>query len=160
LKVDIIAVGRMKSGPEKELCGRYVERFSQTARILGIGPLRIVELVESPARRAEDRKSEEAKGIATHLPEGAYLAALDERGTTFSSQSFAERLGRLRDEGRKQIQFLVGGADGLDPALRRRADLALSFGAMTLPHQLVRILLAEQLYRAASILAGHPYHRE
>jgi 23S rRNA (pseudouridine1915-N3)-methyltransferase len=160
LKIDIIAVGRMKSGPEKDLCARYVERFMQSAKALGLGPLRMLEVAEGPARRAEDRKAEEAKAICVNIIEGAFLVALDERGTSISSQHFADRIARQRDDGRKHMQFLIGGADGIDPDLRSRADLVISFGAMTMPHQLVRLLLAEQLYRAASIIAGHPYHRE
>jgi 23S rRNA (pseudouridine1915-N3)-methyltransferase len=119
----------------------------------------VSELIESRAGSASARKTEEAKAIAAQAAEGV-LVALDERGKTLGSEDFAKRLLRWRDDGKPAVSFVIGGADGLDPALAARADLALSFSPLTWPHQLVRIMLAEQLYRATTILSGHPYHRE
>jgi 23S rRNA (pseudouridine1915-N3)-methyltransferase len=159
MRIDIIAVGRLKAGPEVELHARYVERFAALARNIGLSGPKVSELVESQAKRDADRKAEEAKAMAGLMDANAYLVAMDERGSHLTSESFANRIGRQRDDGRKLMQFLIGGADGLDESIRQRADLVLAFGAMTLPHQLLRVVLAEQLYRASTILAGHPYHR-
>lgn len=160
VKIDIIAVGRMKSGPERDLCDRYQERFNASGKALSLGPVKVMELAESQARRAEDRKAEEARLVLAEVDPVASVIALDERGAHLASAAFASRISRQRDEGRKKLLFIIGGADGLDETVRSRADLVLSFGAMTMPHQLVRIVLCEQLYRAASIISGHPYHRE
>jgi 23S rRNA (pseudouridine1915-N3)-methyltransferase len=160
VKIDIIAVGRMKSGPERDLCGRYQERFNASAKALSLGPVKVIELAESQARRAEDRKAEEARMILSEIDPVAFVIALDERGAHMTSAAFASQIARQRDEGRKKTQYVIGGADGLDEIVRTRCSLVLSFGAMTMPHQLVRLVLSEQLYRAASIISGHPYHRE
>jgi 23S rRNA (pseudouridine1915-N3)-methyltransferase len=160
MKLLIAAVGRLKDGPERELAARYAERAAQTGRALALGPVEFREIPESRAKRPEDRKREEATALAPVFAAGAVLVALDETGKTLSSSEFAERLGRWRDDGAPSVQFVIGGADGLDPALVKSAALVLGFGRMTWPHQIVRVLLAEQIYRAATILAGHPYHRE
>jgi 23S rRNA (pseudouridine1915-N3)-methyltransferase len=125
---------------------------------MALGPIDIVELDESRARRPEDRKRDEGERLAAAAGQAAILA-LDEEGSVLSSQDFALRLGQWRDGGTQALAAMIGGPDGLDPALRRKAVLTLSLGRMTWPHQIARILLAEQLYRAATILAGHPYHR-
>ncbi|TCM77805.1 23S rRNA (pseudouridine(1915)-N(3))-methyltransferase RlmH [Rhodovulum steppense] len=155
MRLHLCAVGRLRSGPERALVDDYAARFDRTGRALGLGPLTVVEI--------EDRKgggpAAEAALLARALPEGAALCALDERGQMLSSPDFAALLARWRDSGRSAAAFLIGGADGLDPALRARADTALSFGPMVWPHMLARAMLAEQLYRAAQILAGTPYHR-
>ncbi|AEI92115.1 23S rRNA (pseudouridine(1915)-N(3))-methyltransferase RlmH [Roseobacter litoralis] len=155
MRIHIIAVGRLRAGPEKDLIDDYLTRFARSGRPLGLGPARIVEV--------EDRKnggmSNEAVLLRRALPDGALIAVLDERGRVESSPDFAGRLGGWRDQGRGDLAFVIGGADGIDPALRAEADFALSFGKMVWPHMLVRVMLAEQLYRAASILAGAPYHR-
>ncbi|GIT87414.1 23S rRNA (pseudouridine(1915)-N(3))-methyltransferase RlmH [Roseobacter sp. OBYS 0001] len=155
MRIHIIAVGRLRAGPEKDLIDDYLTRFARSGRPLGLGPARIVEV--------EDRKnggmSNEAVLLRRALPDGALIAVLDERGRVESSPDFAGRLGGWRDQGRGDLAFVIGGADGIDPALRAEADFALSFGKMVWPHMLVRVMLAEQLYRAASIMAGAPYHR-
>jgi 23S rRNA (pseudouridine1915-N3)-methyltransferase len=159
MRIDIIAVGRLKVGPENALYTRYAERFSALSRGLGLSGLRLVELPESQARRDADRRSEEARAFLSAIEEGNVVVALDERGQAQTSVQFSERMGRQRDAGKKAFQFLIGGADGFDETVRQRADHMMSMGAMTMPHQLLRIVLAEQIYRAATILAGHPYHR-
>jgi 23S rRNA (pseudouridine1915-N3)-methyltransferase len=153
------AVGRLKAGPERELAERYRERLDAIGRGLALGPLSIVEIDESRARRPEDRRADEAERLVKAIGD-ATLVVLDETGRALDSPTFAARLGRWRDDGVATLAFLIGGADGHDPAILSRASLVLSFGAMTWPHQIARLLLAEQLYRAATILAGHPYHRE
>ncbi|MCZ0813717.1 MAG: 23S rRNA (pseudouridine(1915)-N(3))-methyltransferase RlmH [Pseudomonadota bacterium] len=155
MRVHICAVGRVKTGPERDLIDDYMTRFDRTGRPLGLGPISM--------REVEDRKgggrAGEAALLERGLPDGALIAALDERGTVMSSPDFARRLAGWRDEGRGDLAFIIGGADGIAPELRARADFSLSFGAMVWPHLLARAMLAEQLYRAASILAGSPYHR-
>ena len=155
MRVHIIAVGRLRAGPEKDLIDDYLKRFDRSGRSLGLGPVRVVEV--------DDRKgggmTGEADVLRRAIPDGALLAVLDERGRLESSPDFAQRLGNWRDQGRGDLALVIGGADGIDPTLRAQADFALSFGKMVWPHMLVRVMLAEQLYRAASILAGAPYHR-
>ncbi|WP_420818565.1 23S rRNA (pseudouridine(1915)-N(3))-methyltransferase RlmH [Paracoccus endophyticus] len=156
LRVRIAAVGRLAArAPERALIDDYLARFAQTGRALGLGPAEVVEVED---RRGGGRLAEAAL-LGRAVPEGAAVIALDERGRLLSSPDFAAALGRWRDDGRSDAVALIGGADGLDPALRDRADLVVSFGAMVWPHMLARVMLAEQLYRAATILAGSPYHR-
>ncbi len=122
--------------------------------------MKLIEIAESRGRRGEDRIREEAAGLGAAIPENAAIVALDARGKALSSTDLAGRLERWRDRGTPAIIFLIGGADGLAERLGGRAELALGFGAATWPHQLVRIMLLEQIYRAMTILSGHPYHRE
>lgn len=159
MRLVIAAVGRMKAGPERELVGRYLERAGQVGRSIGLGPPEIVELDESRGRRPDDRKRDEAAALAAAIDPRLVIAALDEGGRSTSSEAFAADLGRRRDDGAAGVAFVIGGADGLAPDFLARAEMRIAFGAMTWPHQIVRVLLAEQLYRAATILAGHPYHR-
>ncbi len=159
MQVVLLAVGRLKNGPERELCARYAERFTRSGRGVALD-LVMREIDESGAKRAADRQHDEARLIAAACPADAALIAWDERGKALTSAGFAAELGSRRDQGQRSIAMAIGGADGLSPALRDKAALVLSFGQLTLPHQLARVLLLEQLYRAASILAGHPYHRE
>lgn len=159
MRIDVIAVGRLKAGPEAELAARYAERITGLSRGLGLSGLKVLELPESQGRRDTDRKTDEGKAILALLDPPAFVIALDERGRSPTSQDFADRIGRQRDESRKAMHFVIGGADGLDDAVRGRADWLISFGAMTMPHQIVRVLLLEQIYRACTILSGHPYHR-
>jgi 23S rRNA (pseudouridine1915-N3)-methyltransferase len=154
----LLAVGRLKSGPERELVERYRQRIDSMGRGLGFAGLDVVELPESRARRDDDRRAEEASGLLERAG-SSVLVVFDERGKSPSSEALAERIRRWRDEGRASLACIVGGPDGLDPGLRQRADLVVSFGALTMPHQIVRALVAEQLYRALTIIAGHPYHR-
>ena len=155
MRIHICAVGRLRAGPEKSLIDDYLTRFDRTGRALGLGPARLVEV--------EDRKGggmeAEADLLRNAVPKGAVICALDERGKVMTSPDFANRLGRWRDDGRGDVAFVIGGADGIAPGLRAEADMALSFGQMVWPHMLARVMLSEQLYRAASILAGSPYHR-
>ncbi len=160
MKIVIAAIGRLKDGPERLLAARYAERAAKTGRAMALGPLDIRELPESRAARPADRKREEGAALASLIAPGNPVIVLDETGKSLPSADFAARLGRWRDDGAACVHFLIGGADGLDPALVKRADLVLSFGSQTWPHQIVRVLLAEQIYRAATILSGHPYHRE
>lgn len=158
MRLALIAVGRLKDGPERDLCARYQERATGLSRGLGFSGPDIVEIPESRARRSEERRSDEARLIAERLPPGLVIA-LDERGGSISSEAFADKLGAARDAGTPAATLLIGGADGLAEELRARAGLVLCFGALTIPHQIVRALALEQLYRAMTIMAGHPYHR-
>ncbi len=155
MRLHLCAVGRLRAGPERDLIDDYVQRFDRTGRPLGLGPLTEHEV--------EDKRgggmAAEGDLLARAVPQGAVLAVLDERGRVLSSPDFAAQLAKWRDGGRQDVAFVIGGADGIDAALRDRADFALSFGKMVWPHMLVRVMLAEQLYRAATILGGGPYHR-
>jgi len=155
MKFRIVAVGRMKAGPERELYDHYAARVRPAIAMTEIEEKRPLSSAELKAREAELLLAalDEAKGKRA-------VVALDEKGKTFSSRDFAQRLQRFEDDGAQEIVFLVGGADGHGDAVLKRADLKLSLGAMTWPHLLVRGMLAEQLYRAQQILAGHPYHRD
>ena len=159
MRLVVIAIGRLKQGPERELSDRYRKRFDEIGRKLGFRGLDILEIPESRARDASARSAEEAAAILAAIPEKSVLVALDERGQNLDSTVFARHLGRWRDEAVANTIFVIGGADGLSPELRRKAKLAIAFGSATWPHQMVRVMLLEQLYRAATILAGHPYHR-
>jgi len=158
MRMTIAAVGRMKAGPEREMVARYLDRAVGGGKPLALTGFDVIELTESRSSAAASRKAEEAKALKAALPEGI-VVALDERGKSVASEAFARQIGRWRDDGRPAASFVIGGADGLDPDFVARADLVLSFSPLTWPHQLVRIMLAEQLYRATTILAGHPYHR-
>lgn len=159
MRITIVSIGRIKAGADRDLLARYVDRARKGGPSLGLSGPEIIELAESRAQRAAERKEAEAQALLAAMPERCVLIALDERGKTMPSEDFATRIGRWRDDGISDLVFAIGGADGHGTALLQRADMKLSFGAMTWPHQLVRILLAEQIYRATSILAGHPYHR-
>jgi len=159
MRLMLISIGRLKQGPERELAERYRERFDDIGRKLGFRGLEIHELPESRARDAATRINEEATAIAALIPDKSVLVALDERGSNIDSATFARHLGRWRDESVPHNVFVIGGADGLSPDLRRKAKLTMAFGAATWPHQMVRVMLLEQIYRSATILAGHPYHR-
>jgi 23S rRNA (pseudouridine1915-N3)-methyltransferase len=159
MRLVVIAIGRLKQGPERELAERYRTRFDDIGRKLGFRGLEIHEISESRARDAATRMAEEATAISAAIPEKCVLVTLDQHGHNVDSVAFARHLGRWRDQSTANTVFVMGGADGLSPDLRRRENLAIAFGAATWPHQMVRVMLLEQLYRAATILAGHPYHR-
>jgi len=159
MRLVVVAVGRMKAGPERELVSRYLERAAAGGKALGLSGFTTTEISESRASSSAARKAEEARAIAAALPDNALVIALDERGKSLDSQGLTRRIETWRDAGKPALAFIIGGADGLDPAFSARADLVLSFSPLTWPHQLVRIMLAEQLYRVTTILAGHPYHR-
>src|SRR5690606_26442006 len=158
MRITIAAIGRMKSGPERELVSRYLDRATGGGKAMALTGFDVIELPESRASSAATRKAEEAKALRASLPEGV-LVMLDERGKAVTSETFANQIGRWRDDGRPAVSFVIGGADGIDPDFVRSADLTISFSPMVWPHQLVRIMLAEQLYRTTTILSGHPYHR-
>jgi 23S rRNA (pseudouridine1915-N3)-methyltransferase len=155
LRLHVCAVGRLRAGPERDLTDDYYTRFDRTGRALGLGPVSEIEV--------EDKKNlgmaAEAVLLERAIPNGALIATLDERGRVMTSPEFAEQMARWRDGGRQDVAFVIGGADGIDPSLRAKADFSLSFGKMVWPHMLVRVMLAEQIYRAATILGGGPYHR-
>ena len=159
MKLDVLAIGRLKAGPERDLVTRYSERLRALGRGIGFDGPRLVECAESPARRDVDRKQEEARALLAEIREGYRVVTFDERGAALDSGQFAALLGDWRDSGVAGAAFLIGGADGLDPVFREKSAKVLAFGTMTLPHQLVRVLVLEQLYRAGTILSGHPYHR-
>ena len=159
MRLIVISIGRLKQGPERELAERYRERFDDIGRKLGFRGLEIHEIPESRARDAATRMTEEAAAISAAIPDKSTLVALDERGDNLDSTTLARHLERWRDDSVPCAVFLIGGADGLSAELSRRAKVRLAFGKATWPHQIVRILLLEQIYRAGTILAGHPYHR-
>lgn len=159
MRITVFAVGRMKAGAERELADRYFDRFAKAGNSLGFDFQGVSEIAESRGQTVDSRKIEEAARLFEALDTGAGLILLDERGKALSSEDFAGQLACLRDDGKRQLIIAIGGPDGHDPRLRQRADLVLALGSLTWPHQLVRVLVAEQLYRAATILSGHPYHR-
>jgi 23S rRNA (pseudouridine1915-N3)-methyltransferase len=150
VKIALIAVGRARRDPAADLFDHYIGRIRATFDVR--------EIAEAKGNTAAERMEREAKAVLTAVPKGAYVIALDPRGQALASEAFAALLGRLNDEARP-IAFLIGGADGFDEAVRATADMVLSFGVLTWPHLMVRVMLAEQIYRAETILAGHPYHR-
>ena len=159
MRVQLLCVGRLKEEAERAIVDRYLQRFRQIAGPLGFGVVSVSELVESRARTAGERKAAEAAELRRRMPAAARLVALDENGKTIGSADFARFLAEMRDGGVRDVAFIIGGPDGLDKTLVAEAALTLSFGRMTLPHGLARAVFAEQLYRAATILSGHPYHR-
>ena len=161
MKITLICIGRLKEDAEQRIVVRYTERFQQTGAQAGFPALSIVELPESRAASAKARKAAEAEELRKKIASGSPVIALDERGTTLTSTEFAEKLGAWRDNsGVKNLAIVIGGPDGLDAGLVKEARLVLSLGRLTMPHGLARAVLAEQLYRVATILTGHPYHRE
>lgn len=159
MRLTVIAIGRLKQGPERDLAERYRARFDDIGRKLGFRGLDVHDIAESRSRDTATRIAEEAAAITALIPEKSILVALDERGDNIDSAAFARHLGRWRDESIPGTVFVIGGADGLSPDLQRRAKLRIAFGKATWPHQMVRVMLLEQIYRAATILSGHPYHR-
>jgi 23S rRNA (pseudouridine1915-N3)-methyltransferase len=159
VRIIVIAVGRLKQGPERALAEDYRKRAQAIGRTLGVREIEIIEIRESRAHDAERRRIEESIAIANIIPERAATVILDQRGENLDSAALAALLREWRAQDRAAVCFIVGAADGLAASLFERAQFRLAFGAATWPHQLVRIMLLEQLYRAASIIAGHPYHR-
>ena len=159
MRLVVAAIGRLKDGPERELAERFRKRAAQSGRNIGFRDVDVVEVRESRARDVGKRMIEESIALTSIIPDRAITIILDERGESLDSATLASRLGRWRDDGRPATIFIIGGDDGLAPALRDKASLKLAFGAATWPHQLVRVMLLEQIYRAISILSGHPYHR-
>ncbi|NKX45212.1 23S rRNA (pseudouridine(1915)-N(3))-methyltransferase RlmH [Roseicyclus persicicus] len=155
MKVHVCAVGRLRGGPEQQLIDDYLARFDRTGRALGLTSGGVTEVED----RKGGGKPAEAELLRRAVPKGAALWVLDERGETLTSPDFAARLAAQRDAGQGDLAICIGGADGLAADLCAEASLAVSLGRMVWPHMLVRVMLAEQLYRAASILSGGPYHR-
>ena len=160
MRLTLIAIGRLKSGPDRELCNRYWDRLTKQGRSLGLTSGQIIELNESRSDTVEQRKADEAKTILGKAPSGARIVALDESGKQQSSSQFATFLRTAQEDAVPDLCFVIGGPDGQGDALLHAAETTLSLGRFTLPHGLARIVLAEQLYRATTIIAGHPYHRE
>lgn len=159
MRLTLLAVGRLKNGPERELLTRYADRAAAMCRPNGFAGLTLREVDEGHGRGAPERMREETRRLSAELPDGTLVFALDERGSSLSSPDFARALGEARDAGRAGAAVLVGGPDGLDPSWRTGSARLVAYGAATFPHGLVRVLAAEQIYRALTILAGHPYHR-
>lgn len=159
MRLLVAAVGRFKDTAERELLAKYGRRFEDLGKGLGLGPISWHEIGESRAAAVARRCAEEGAALLKLARGADAMVALDERGKALSSAAFAKYLARQRDDGKRTMALLIGGPDGLAPDVREAAHLVLSLGPMTLPHALARIVLAEQLYRAATILAGHPYHR-
>ena len=159
MRIIVAAIGRLKRGPETELSARYAKRAAQTGRGLGLREVEIVEIRESRAAEPDKRMIEESIALANVIPAGSAAVLLDSRGENLDSAALASRLAQWRGEDRSAAVFIIGGPDGLAASLTQQADLRLAFGAATWPHQMVRVMLLEQLYRATTILTGHPYHR-
>jgi 23S rRNA (pseudouridine1915-N3)-methyltransferase len=159
MRIVVAAIGRLKQGPETELTERYRKRAAQTGRSLGLRDVEIVEIRESRAEDAGKRMIEESIALANIIPQGAAVVRLDPRGDSLDSAAIANQLSQWRAAARPAVVFMIGGPDGLAASLADKADVKLAFGAATWPHQIVRVMLLEQLYRATTILTGHPYHR-
>ncbi|MGL4396300.1 MAG: 23S rRNA (pseudouridine(1915)-N(3))-methyltransferase RlmH [Hyphomicrobium sp.] len=159
MRLLIVAVGKLKDVEERAIVARYAKRLDVIGRGQGLGPLDIVELSESRAATAEVRKADEGERVLKAAAAADFKIALDVLGTALDSEAFARHLGRAADAGAKTCALLIGGPDGHAASVLDQAQFKLSLGAMTLPHGLARVVLAEQLYRAATILARHPYHR-
>ena len=155
MRVHLCVVGRLRKGPEKNLIDDYLDRFNKTGRAFGLGPAKVIEV--------EDKKNggmlNEANLLRRAIPKGAFVVIMDERGSVVSSPDFSAKIRTWADKGTSDLAIVIGGADGIDPSLRAESDFSISFGKMVWPHALVRVMLAEQLYRGASILANSPYHR-
>ena len=159
MRVSLLAIGKMKKGPESELLVRYRDRAEKAARQLGVSGVSVSELTESKAANSDMRKAEEAGWLLDQLKPGAFLVALDEHGKDLPSIELAGLVRKCLDNGTPEMAFAIGGPDGHGPDLLKSANLVLRFGKMTWPHQLARIMAAEQIYRSVTILTGHPYHR-
>jgi len=159
MRLVIAAVGKLKDGAERELCARYAERLNAIGRGVALGPLEIHEVPEGKAQARETRLADEAERLLARSRSASYRILLDEHGKGLTSTQLSDLLRKLRDSGESEVAFLIGGPDGHGDAVRQTSAMSISLGPMTLPHGLARIVLAEQLYRTATILAGHPYHR-
>ncbi|MGN6572109.1 MAG: 23S rRNA (pseudouridine(1915)-N(3))-methyltransferase RlmH [Pseudolabrys sp.] len=159
MRIVVAAIGRLKQGPETELAERYRKRAAQTGRGLGWRDVEIIEIRESRADDAGKRMIEESIALANIIPQGAAVVLLDPRGDNLDSGGLANQLSQWRGAAKPAVVFIIGGPDGLAASLSDKAGVKLAFGTATWPHQLVRVMLMEQIYRAATILTGHPYHR-
>ncbi len=159
MRLAIIAAGRLKPGPERSLAEDYLTRAQGLGRSCGVSRITVTEFGESQAATAAARMAEEGRLMMAALPPRGFSVVLDERGKAMSSTAFADVLRRHLEGGTGDMAFLIGGPDGHAPDVRESSGLTLGFGPMTWPHRLVRVMLLEQIYRAITILAGHPYHR-
>lgn len=159
MRLLIAAVGKLKAGPERDLYDRYVGRAEAAGRTVSIGPVTTLEIGESRRGTADERRAEECQALLGKLPGPAVLVALDEKGEALSSEGVSALLAKHRDAGASCMAFLIGGPDGHGAGVREKAARTISLGAITLPHGLARVVMSEQLYRAVTILTGHPYHR-
>jgi 23S rRNA (pseudouridine1915-N3)-methyltransferase len=159
MRITVAAVGRARDAPEQVLCDLHLKRAAALGGKLGFSQLDFLTVDISRLSDSPARMEEEAKRLGRHCPHPAHRIALDEKGRSFASEALARHLATLRDRGGRDLVFLIGGPDGLDRALREGAEERLALGPQTWPHLLVRAMLAEQIYRAFTILAGHPYHR-
>ncbi|MDI7775736.1 23S rRNA (pseudouridine(1915)-N(3))-methyltransferase RlmH [Asticcacaulis sp. EMRT-3] len=163
MKLTLCAVGKLGATVENNLARDYLNRAGQTGRGLGVSGVELIEVDNRKAARAQTSallKAQEAEAIREALGDPGILITCDEHGEALTSRAIAERLNTYKDRGERRVTFLIGGADGLDPALLKAAAFSLAFGPQTWPHALVRVMLAEQMYRATTILAGLPYHRD
>ncbi|MEE9313490.1 MAG: 23S rRNA (pseudouridine(1915)-N(3))-methyltransferase RlmH [Rhizobiaceae bacterium] len=156
----IAAIGRLKKGPEQDLVARYSDRIKKSGKAIGITALETIEITESRGSSSQQRKDDEEESLLSRLPQDCFLIAFDERGKCPTSREFATTLETTLNDGAQNIALIIGGPDGLSRSLRQKADHIVSFGSLTMPHQLVRILVLEQLYRSITILTNHPYHRD
>jgi len=159
MRLTILAIGRLKDGAERELFARYAKRIDAFGRAQALGPLELREFSEARENSAAERRSAEARRLLDAVPQRAITVSLDETGRSINSANFADAFQHYRDAGFRDVAFLIGGPDGHGSEVAGRSDLVLSLSAMTLTHGLARVVLAEQIYRACSIIAGHPYHR-
>ena len=159
MRLHIIAVGFGRGTQEAALAEDFIGRAAQIGKRLGISAVLREEVAVSKDRDVKKRKSDEAERLSRRVPDGAHIILLDAKGKGMTSEDFAEMLGALRDAGTRDLAFVIGGPDGLAPLPGKRAGRSLAFGPQTWPHLLVRAMLSEQIYRALTILAGHPYHR-
>jgi 23S rRNA (pseudouridine1915-N3)-methyltransferase len=159
MRITVAAVGRLKSGAEFDLIGDYASRIRMLARAQGVTSFDLREVEAPKGFTGSKRKRREGELLAAAAPDGGKRVILDERGQMLSSEDFAANIGKWRDEGCSEIAFFIGGAEGHDASFADSADFKLAFGKATWPHMLVRAMLVEQIYRAITILAGHPYHR-
>ena len=159
MRLLIAAVGKLKHGPERELFAHYLDRAEAIGRKTGLSPLSAIEVAEAKVATAQARMDAEAKTLLAKLPSSYKLICLERGGDQLGSEEFAQALAKFRDGGAQGLAFFIGGADGLGLAAQFKADRVVSLGPITLPHGLARIVLAEQIYRAGTLLTGHPYHR-
>ncbi len=159
MQLSVHAIGRLKAGPERDLYDRYASRLKNAGRNVGISGFSLHELNESRLEKATARREQEAQNLLSGIRDNASLIALDENGRDLTSNELAQHIRKLLLAGTPQTAFAIGGPDGHGKHLLERANLKLRFGSLTWPHQIVRIMLAEQLYRVVTILSGHPYHR-
>lgn len=151
MDIIIACIGHLKAGAEADLLARYVKQTRWNVIVR--------EFEDKKSGSPAERKKRESEMLLSAVPDGAKVVVLDERGKQTGSEAFAKKLGNWQDEGVPAVVFMIGGADGHTDELRKRADYLMAFGEMTWPHFLARVMLAEQIYRARTILDGHPYHR-